>query len=145
MKQVLHFLDDRIRQRPLRYLDGVGKRVEKSLQRNQTYQQFVSVSKSARIRQSLQHNETLQRILLFPDHKPAKYIPPIQYKNDDNLIREAALALDVSEEDIVENAGDSYNRYFATLIDDTASEFTLTHTARHAIRERLRHPNIFIA
>ena len=73
---------------------------------------------------------------------------------DEKLVADLANLLDISEKDVVETAGDSYSRYFATYkpaqSDDSfwsrifphgrgeiLTERTLTYTARAAIRQRL--------
>lgn len=73
---------------------------------------------------------------------------------DEKLVAELANLLDISEKDVVEDAGDSYSRYFATYKPaqsdgsfwsrifpngqgELLTERTLTPTARAAIRQRL--------
>lgn len=72
---------------------------------------------------------------------------------DEKLVAELANLLDISEKDVVEDAGDSYSRYFATYkpaqADDSfwsrifpngqgeiLTERTLTYAARANIRAR---------
>jgi len=62
------------------------------------------------------------------------------FKTDEELVGATAKLLDISEENVVQNAGDSYSRYFATRDGEgnILSERTLTPTARAAIRERFK-------
>lgn len=77
---------------------------------------------------------------------------------DERLVADLADLLDISEENVVENAGDSYSHYYMTYDGDrkekndsfwcrifphngggkVRTERTLSYTARAAIRERLR-------
>lgn len=153
MKEVLHAIDDRTRQQILRYLDRIGTRCGQFCERNKTFQRFIFARSraNARFRQACQRSRRLQQILLFPDRWTRVYDGPTLFDSDEELVKAAAAWLEVSEEDIVESAGDSYSRYFRTYDSEgnTASEYTLTYTARSAIRGRLKayshNPNIFIA
>lgn len=62
------------------------------------------------------------------------------FKTDETLVRATANVLDISEENVVQNAGDSYSRYFATRDGEgnILTERTLSPTARAAIRERFK-------
>ena len=62
------------------------------------------------------------------------------FKTDEELVGATAKLLDISEEKVVQNAGDSYSRYFATRDGEgnILSERKLTPTARATIRERFK-------
>lgn len=59
---------------------------------------------------------------------------------DEKLVADVADLLDISEENVVENAGDSYSHYYMTCDGEgkVLTERTLSYTARAAIRKRLR-------
>ena len=85
--------------------------------------------------------EILQIAFCMKDpYETDEYNSVTAFKTDEELVRSTANVLDISEENVVENAGDSYSHYFATRDGEgnIVSERTLSHTARAAIRERFK-------